>query len=220
VPLRILLAEDSEDNVVLIRSYLKESGYQLELAANGEEALRKFSEGCYDLILMDMQMPIMDGYRATERIRAWESEHSLAAVPILALTAHALQEERERSIQAGCSAHLSKPIRQQTLLAAIRKYTAIEVHAPAKLRDILPGYVERQRTGVRTLLDTLEAGDFDAIRTLGHKMKGSGSGYGLDRLTEIGAKIEQAAGQQDGTRIREQARALEDFLRRVAIVYD
>jgi len=218
--LRILLAEDSEDNVILIRSYLKEPGYQLEIATNGEEAVRKFSEGRYDLILMDMQMPVIDGYRATERIRAWEREHSLAAVPILALTAHALQEEQEHSIGAGCSAHLSKPIRQQTLLAAIRKYTAIEIHVPAKLRDILPGYVDRQRNGVRTLLDALEADNYDAVRTMGHKMKGSGSGYGLDRITEIGGEIEQAAGLRDGQRVHVHAQALADFLRRVAIVYD
>jgi CheY-like chemotaxis protein len=214
------LAEDSEDNVILIRSYLKDPAYELELAANGEEAVRKFSQGRFDLVLMDMQMPVMDGYRAAEKIRSWEREHSCAPVPILALTAHALEGEQQRSIQAGCSAHLSKPIRQQTLLAAIRQHTAIETHVPAKLRDILPGYVERQRAAVRTLFDALDAGDYDAIRTLGHKMKGSGSGYGLDRITWIGAEIEQAAGQRDPQRIREKAEALEDFLRRVTIVYD
>jgi PAS domain S-box-containing protein len=220
VPLRILLAEDSEDNAILVRSYLKESGYQLEVAANGEEAVSKFSKGRYDLILMDMQMPVMDGYRATEQIRAWERERSLDPVPVLALTAYALQEEQERSIQAGCSAHLSKPIRQQTLLEAIRKYTTIEIHVPAKLRDIVPGYVERQRASVRTVLAALETGDYDAIGTIGHKMKGSGSGYGLDRITEAGAQIEDAAGQRNASQIRECAQALQNFLARVELVYD
>jgi CheY-like chemotaxis protein len=219
-PLRILLAEDSEDNAVLIRSYLKGPGYQLEIAKDGEEAVRKFSDGRFELVLMDMQMPVMDGYHATEEIRARERERSLAPVPILALTAYALQEEQERSMQAGCSAHLTKPIRQQTLLAAIRKYTAIEVRVPERLRDIVPGYLERQRSGVRTLLDASEVGDYETAATFGHRMKGSGSGYGLDRITEIGAGIEQAARQRDAGKLRELAQALEDFLRRVAVEYE
>jgi PAS domain S-box-containing protein len=218
--LRILVAEDSEDNAVLIRSYLKDSGCQIEMAANGEEAFARFADGRFDLVLMDMQMPILDGYRATERIRAWERERSLRPVPIIALTASALQEEQERSILAGCSAHLSKPIRRQTLLAAIRKYTAIEIHVTAQLRAIMPGYLDRQRSGVRILRDALEAADYDTIGMLGHRMKGSGAGYGLEWITKIGAAIEHAAAQRDQASIREQVEALEDLLRRVAIVYD
>jgi PAS domain S-box-containing protein len=219
-PLRILLAEDSEDNILLVRSYLKDSGYQLEIAHNGEEAVLKFAEGRFDLVLMDMQMPVLDGYRATERIRAFSNERNLTPVPILALTANALQEEQERSMRAGCAAHLCKPILRQTLLSAIRKYTAIEVHVAARLNDILPAYVERQRAGVRALLDTLDSGDYEALQNMGHKMKGSGSGYGLDRITEIGMAIEDAAGKRDADRLRELVRATEDFLSRVSIVYD
>jgi PAS domain S-box-containing protein len=219
-PPRILLADDSEDNILLIRSYLKDSGYDLEIAHDGEEAVRKFAEGHFDLVLMDMQMPVLDGYCATERILAWARERSLTPAPILALTANALQEEQERSIRAGCTTHLCKPIRQPTLLAAIRKYTAIEVHVPARLNDILPRYIERQHAGVRTLLDALESGDYESVQTMGHKMKGSGSGYGLDRITEIGAAIEDAAGKRDVARVREFARTLEDFLARVTVEYD
>jgi CheY-like chemotaxis protein/HPt (histidine-containing phosphotransfer) domain-containing protein len=217
---RILVAEDSEDNAVLIRSYLKDSGCQIEIVANGEEAFARFADGRFDLVLMDMQMPVLDGYRATERIRAWERERSLRPVPIIALTAYALQEEQERSILAGCSAHLSKPIRRQTLLTAIRKFTTIEIHVTAQLRAIMPGYLDRQRSGVRTLRDALEAADYDTIGTLGHRMKGSGAGYGLEWITKIGAAIEHAAAQKDQASIHEQVEALEDLLRRVAIVYD
>jgi len=218
--LRILLAEDSEDNAVLIRSYLKDSGYHLDIAQNGEEAVHKFSASPFDLVLMDMQMPVLDGYHATERILACVRDRRLPPVPILALTANALEEEQERSIRAGCAAHLCKPIRQQTLLAAIRQHTTIEIHVPARLKDILPAYFERQRGGVTTLLDAVEVGDFETVRTMGHRMKGSGSGYGLDRITEIGAALEDAAGKQDTTRIRELLRATESFLARAAIVYD
>jgi PAS domain S-box-containing protein len=220
VALRILLAEDSEDNVLLIRSYLKDSGYHLEIAHNGEDAIRKFAESHFDLVLMDMQMPVLDGYQATERIVALARERSLIPAPILALTANALQDEQERSIRAGCTAHLSKPIRQQTLLAAIRKHIAIEVHVPARLSDIVPGYIGRQRAGVRTLLENLESRDFEALQTIGHKMKGSGAGYGLDRITEIGAAIEHAAKQQESLRVQELIQTLAHFLTRAAIVYD
>jgi HPt (histidine-containing phosphotransfer) domain-containing protein len=138
----------------------------------------------------------------------------------LALTASALKEEQERSIKAGCSAHLSKPIRRQALLAAIQKYTQVEIHVGKRLQEILPEYVERQRAGLRTLLAMLESGDFDAVCTFGHRMKGSGSGYGLDRITEIGAALEDAASQRDARGVRDQARALEQFLQRVSLVFD
>jgi two-component system sensor histidine kinase/response regulator len=220
MPLRILLAEDSDDNVTLVRAYLKDTGYQLEIAQNGEEAVRVFSEGHFDLILMDMQMPVLDGYCATERIRAWERAHSLSPIPILALTASALREEQERSINAGCSAHLSKPIRRHALLAGIQKYMEVQIHVDKRLQEILPEYVERQRAGLRTLLAMLESGDFDGVCTFGHRMKGSGSGYGLDRITEIGAALEDAARQRDARGVRDQARALEQFLQRVSLVFD
>ena len=218
--LRILLAEDSEDNLVLVDSYLRDSGYRLEIVRNGEEALTRFKEGQFDLVLMDMQMPVMDGYRATELIRAWEREQSRAPAPILALTAYALGVDAERSTRAGCSAHLSKPIRRQDLLAAIRKFTAIEVHVGAQLREIIPGYLERQRGVIATIAQALPAEDYESIRMLGHRMKGSGAGYGFQRITDIGAALEEAAVKEDARTIGEQSRILEEFLSRVEVVYD
>ncbi|HJT88957.1 MAG TPA: ATP-binding protein [Bryobacteraceae bacterium] len=218
--LHLLLAEDSEDNVILIQSYLKDSGCRLEVASNGEEAVRKFSEERFDLVLMDMQMPVLDGYAAAARIRSWERAHSVPAVPILALTASALPEEQERSRQAGCSAHLSKPIRMQALLAAIERHTKLEIHIDGRVREILPDYVERQRAGSRALRTALEAGDYASVETIGHRMKGSGSGYGLDRITEIGAALEDAAGRRDAAAVRVLSLALERFLERLPIAHN
>jgi two-component system, sensor histidine kinase and response regulator len=76
--LRILLAEDSSDNQMLVRSYLKQNPYHLDIAGHGASALEQFKSGNYDLVLMDMQMPVMDGYEATHAIRAWEQEHDLS----------------------------------------------------------------------------------------------------------------------------------------------
>jgi signal transduction histidine kinase/CheY-like chemotaxis protein len=117
--LRILLAEDSEDNRLLIKTYLKQSPHCLEMAENGEIAVEKFQQGEYDLVLMDMNMPVMDGYTATRTIRQWEAREGKPATPIIALTAFALKEDEQKSIAAGCDAHLTKPIKKKTLLEAL-----------------------------------------------------------------------------------------------------
>jgi PAS domain S-box-containing protein len=117
---RILLAEDSSDNQVLIRSYLKQTPYRLDIADNGAIALELFKNGYYDLILMDVQMPVMDGYEATKAIRAWEREHDLPPTQVIALTALALKEDGVKILEAGCNAHLTKPIKKHTLLEVLQ----------------------------------------------------------------------------------------------------
>ncbi|MEG3638814.1 PAS domain-containing hybrid sensor histidine kinase/response regulator [Magnetococcus sp. PR-3] len=126
--LNILLAEDSQDNRTLMQAYLAHTNHRLTFAVNGEEAEKcVLADGPFDLILMDVQMPLVDGYTATRRIRQWEQEvgggHRL---PIIALTAHALKEDEERSFAAGCDAHLTKPIRKQRLLEILNHYTPQE----------------------------------------------------------------------------------------------
>jgi PAS domain S-box-containing protein len=121
--LKILLAEDTEDNRLLIKSYLKKTTYNLDIAEDGLIALNKFKEKDYHLVLMDMQMPVMDGYTATRKIRNWEREAGRTPTPILALTAHALKGDAEKSIDAGCTGHTTKPIRKKLLIKTIQDYT-------------------------------------------------------------------------------------------------
>ena len=118
--LRILLVEDSPDNQVLVRSYLKQTPYRLDIADHGAIALELFKNGYYDLILMDMQMPVMDGYEATQAIRAWEREHDLPPTQVIALTALALKEDGAKILEAGCNAHMTKPIKKHTLLEVLQ----------------------------------------------------------------------------------------------------
>jgi signal transduction histidine kinase/DNA-binding response OmpR family regulator len=118
--MRILLVDDSADNRLLVEAYLKTTPYQIDLAENGEVAVEKFKAGNYDLVLMDMQMPVMDGYTATRTIRQWESQSGLKPTPIIALTAFALKEEVQKSLDVGCDAHLAKPIRKAILLESIK----------------------------------------------------------------------------------------------------
>ena len=121
--LRILLAEDSQDNRLLVQSYLKHTPHHLDLADNGAIAVAKFKARGFDIVLMDMQMPIVDGYAATRAIKQWEKETGRPPTPIIALTAFALREEIQKSLDAGCTAHLTKPIKKATLLNAIQEHT-------------------------------------------------------------------------------------------------
>jgi PAS domain S-box-containing protein len=138
--LRILLAEDSVDNRLLVEAFLKQQPYTLEFAENGQIAIDRVLAASYDLVLMDIQMPIVDGYTAVRRIREWERIHDLPRVPIIALTASALDEAVRMSLEAGCDAHIAKPVRKATLLEAIRKGTSFR-----HVTDIMSGSKEAQR---------------------------------------------------------------------------
>ncbi|MBF0611902.1 MAG: response regulator [Magnetococcales bacterium] len=122
ISLRILLVEDSEDNQLLIRTFLRKTKHQLTVAGDGLEAINLVEKELFDLVLMDVQMPIMDGYSATRAIRAREESLQLPRVPIIALTAHALEGEAARSREAGCDYYLSKPIKKQKLSEVIEKF--------------------------------------------------------------------------------------------------
>ncbi|HAK89001.1 MAG: hypothetical protein A2X55_08720 [Nitrospirae bacterium GWB2_47_37] len=124
-PLSILLVDDSKDNRLLIESYLKETSHRIDTAENGETAVEKFISGKYDIVLMDMQMPVMDGYTAAGIIRKWEREGGVKGTPIIALTAHALKEDAQKSLDAGCTAHLTKPIKKAKLMEALSEYTKV-----------------------------------------------------------------------------------------------
>ena len=122
LPLRILLVEDGEDNRKLIQAYFKRASDHIDMAEQGEIAVAMFKENEYDIVFMDVQMPVMDGYTATGIIRKWEKEKGLVPVPIVALTAHSGFEEKKKSLAAGCTGHLTKPIKRAALMEAIQIY--------------------------------------------------------------------------------------------------
>lgn len=119
---RVLLVDDAPDNRLLMKAYLQKLACQVEVAVDGKDAVDKFKHGQFDLVLMDIQMPEMDGYAATEYIRKIEAERGQSATPVFALTAYAMQSEEKRSLAAGCNLHLSKPVRQAQLLEAMQKF--------------------------------------------------------------------------------------------------
>jgi CheY-like chemotaxis protein/HPt (histidine-containing phosphotransfer) domain-containing protein len=140
---RILLAEDGVVNQKVASELLTKRGHQVTLANNGEEAVKKFNERDFDLILMDIQMPVMDGFAATAAIRQREIG-SQRHIPIIAMTAHAMAGDRERCLSRGMDAYVSKPFRPQELFRAVeqiepqRVASAIETAEDAEQSVIAP----------------------------------------------------------------------------------
>jgi PAS domain S-box-containing protein len=120
---RILLAEDNIDNRLLIALLMKNSGYDFDEAENGAEAVEMFRRQEYDAVLMDLQMPLLDGFEATRRIRRLEGELARRHTPIIALTAHSFEEDRRKASAAGCDCHLAKPFKKMKLLECLDNFT-------------------------------------------------------------------------------------------------
>jgi len=118
-PATILIVEDNEANRLLAGAVLEREGYRVEMAGNAEEALQKLANGSPDLILMDVQMPGMDGLTLTRRLKG---DARTAAIPVVALTALAMMGDRERTLEAGCSGYISKPINTRTFAAEVSKF--------------------------------------------------------------------------------------------------
>jgi CheY-like chemotaxis protein len=116
-PYRILLADDNEDNIGLFQDYLLAIGFQVIVVRNGQEAIERTQEEQPHLILMDIQMPVMDGLEATRHLRA---DTTLAPVPIIAVTSLAMPGDRERCLEAGANDYLSKPIHLDKLVQTIK----------------------------------------------------------------------------------------------------
>jgi PAS domain S-box-containing protein len=216
--MRVLLAEDSIDNQELLRTVLGNVGAEVEVVENGRLAIERAQAGNFDVVLMDMNMPEMDGYEATRRLR--DRGYSR---PILALTANAMSGDCEHCLSAGCNAHLAKPIDRKQLIEAVAQYTmskASQSDAPTaspspatspgrsngissqfagdpQLTDILPGFVERLPTQLESLCKALEEERLEDAERLAHRLKGAGGSYGYPTLSEVAKSLELAAKARD-----------------------
>jgi PAS domain S-box-containing protein len=218
---RILIAEDSADNLTLIKAYLKDCGLELDVAENGKIAVEKVLSRKPHLVLMDLQMPVMDGLEATRAIRAWEAQSHALPIPILALTAHAAEDGAGWSLAAGCTEHLTKPIKKVTLWEAISRHIepgTIRITPPKGIEGLIPEYLVNIRHDINEILAALDAKDCRIARRVGHQFKGSGEGYGFPEITRIGAEVELAALAGNEDEIRSQTLALALYLDRVEIV--
>lgn len=350
---RILVVEDNPDNQFYIERILDLAGYQVDIAGSGPDALEKIKTSVYRLIIMDIEMPQMDGFETTEAIRQWEQVSGRHAIPIVALTAHAISGYRERCLavgmddyltkpigrqllidsvhswiaqfptvlivddsddsrllidrmlrsagrfrilsansgeqalsiieqkhiaavlvdvefpdekgwdiaaaiqtlspdtrimtitahdnptikerclRAGSMAHVSKPVRLDSLLALMERalpmaelpsiptiatpLPTVNVVVEASIADIIPRYLSNRRAEVALLDQLLAQSNFEEIRRIGHNMKGSGSGYGIEKLSYIGAKLEQAALTNDIVAIAKLRANLDSYLSRLRV---
>ncbi|MBF0550018.1 MAG: response regulator, partial [Deltaproteobacteria bacterium] len=244
-PGRILLVDDSVHNQFLMQAFLKQLPCRVDVAQDGQMAVEMVTGNQYDLVLMDVQMPIMDGYTAARTIRAWEQETGRETLPIIALTAHAFAEDVKKSLDAGYSDHLSKPIRKDKLIEVVCQYLRdriqisrptwpkpipviepvsrpagrIELVLDADFQELTEEYLSYLAENVEAISSSLDIGDFDTIYELGHKMKGAGGSFGLNAVTDIGALIQDAAEFREAESVRVHVKALSEFLAGVVIRY-
>jgi CheY-like chemotaxis protein len=211
-------------------AYLEDTPYQVDIAGTGAIACEKFKAGHYDLVLMDRQMPVMDGLTATRTIRAWEQENDRPPTPIIALTASALKGDREKCLAAGCTAFLTKPIKQEVLLRAIKEHwqaafastrelecrlDPILLRTIPRFADRIPAYLKNCRDNVVVMLDALDRVDFETVSSLGHQMRGSGGAFGFQAITDIGAALQEAGEGADDGGSRKWVKELSNYLDRV-----
>jgi PAS domain S-box-containing protein len=217
VGLRILLAEDGLDNQRLITILLQRAGGSVEIADNGKKAVAMAQAGTFDVVLMDMQMPEMDGYQATRTLRQYGYHR-----PILALTAHAMSGDRDRCLEAGCNGHLPKPIDRERLISAVARYAgripkasenrpepapAACLPIPRSLRSIyaddpdvapiLGKFVDGLSGQVSNMGLSARTGAYDELRRQAHRIKGAGGSYGYPALTDAAARLEDAANMHE-----------------------
>jgi PAS domain S-box-containing protein len=212
---RILLVEDGADNQRLLRMQLSGAGGSVVIAANGQIAVDLATTEPFDLILMDMQMPVMDGYAATIELR-----RRGMTVPIIALTAYAMAEDHAKCLAAGCSAYVSKPVDEWTLLTAVNQYLGkptpndrtgsialsplpssvaagsdpikSSLAGDPRMMEIIPGYIDRLPGKVRKMLDLLEHQDLAELQILVHDLLGTAGGYGFAALSQPARKAQES----------------------------
>ncbi len=230
---RILIVEDNLINQKVVSAILRKKGFVVEIANNGQEALDKLEAGEFSLVLMDVQMPLMDGLEATRRIRREERWKNL---PVLAMTAHAMNGDRERCLQAGMNAYVSKPVEATHLVAtvesllwsgpalpAITTAPVPDRERPARFADseeeLLQGMVRLFLTLVPERLERLHSAaasnDVPGLLEQTRALKNAAVHIFAREIAASAAGVEEAAQRNDPALVGEQLRRLEEELRRL-----
>ncbi len=229
----VLVAEDGEDNQQLISLLLRNAGINVVMAPNGKAAVAAATSRLFDVILMDMQMPELDGYGATRKLR--ENNYRK---PIVALTANAMADDRTRCLDAGCDDYLPKPIRVEQLMHTLSRYLKAapsdqqgagmpdtidesqrlrsSLAGNEKLRSVLDRFVARLPERVREMQDMVRDHEMDNLARVVHQMKGAAGGYGFPEITAAASRAEQSIKRSDDVEsICEQIDELVGLIRRV-----
>jgi protein-histidine pros-kinase len=222
--LRVLVAEDNAVNQTLVKKLLEKLGHEVVVANNGQEAVERFTEDRFDLILMDVQMPVMSGFEATQTIRAREQRRSFVfsggwrSTPIIALTAHAMAGDREACLAAGMDDHLGKPVRAKDLYAAIDRVLA----AAASGADASGAAVvsETRSSDVLAHLAEIDAAvtahDRDKLMLAAHSMRDALMDSNALAAIDAAIRVELAARRGDFTAAGRDAKDLRQEMERLA----
>jgi len=219
-PLKILLVEDGKTNRKMAVGLLTKWGHEVAVAENGLEAVDRWQEGSFDVILMDVQMPVLDGLDATRRIRELERERG-GRIPIVAMTARAMKGDRESCLAAGMDDYVSKPVRKPELYRALSRCCVDAEPLPATDADAATSVIDWQAAleslgGDRNLLhdvvdtarrempdllrqldDAITAQDASVIQRLAHTIKGEACTVGAGMTEKAAAAIEESAANID-----------------------
>nr|WP_315247115.1 ATP-binding protein [uncultured Flavobacterium sp.] len=205
--LKILLCEDNALNQKLAKNVIHNFGFELDIAENGQEGIDLLSKNEYDLVLMDLQMPVKDGYQTTEYIRC---EMNLT-IPIIAMTAHSLVGEQERCYNVGMDAYVPKPFKQAMLLEAIKSVMNKDIKLPVKrkidlslldemscgdpnfIQEMIALFIQKIPNEVTQLEEAFNKNDYDGAKKLAHNMKSSFDIFMLEDLSHCLSVIEQEA---------------------------
>jgi len=215
---RVLAVDDSNDNLFLMQEILRPLTSNIDLAENGKVALEKFSKAHYDIVFMDIQMPVMDGYSAIHKIRKIDKENT----PVFAVTAHAGLVEERKCLEAGFSGRITKPINREILFSVIFKHLGLKTKGLPKVKSsaleskmiqkLLPSYFKTRAKDIGTLRESLESGDYAMVRRVGHRMKGSAKSYGFPEIGRLSEELELASDRADHKRCCAITSKIEDIL--------
>jgi two-component system, sensor histidine kinase and response regulator len=218
---RVLVADDNPVNQKVAVRMLENLGYQVDVAGDGQEALEALALISYGAVLMDVQMPRMDGYEATAEIRRREAAGDGRHVPIIAMTANAMQGDREKTLEAGMDDYVSKPVKPEDLDAVLerwilaadrgtgRREAPIDRDVLARLRGLQDEdepdlvaklanmFLEDARSGLQTVEEALRKGDAPTIETVAHKLKGGSGNIGAGGLVGLFTRLEDMGASDD-----------------------
>ncbi|MBF0443945.1 MAG: response regulator [Magnetococcales bacterium] len=209
--MHILLVDDADDNILVIKAFLKTTPHTLQITKNGKQAVEAFAKGSFNMIMMDMMMPIMDGYEATRRIRALEKKTNRPAVPIVALTANAMKEDLEKTIEAGCDMYLSKPIRMKHLLDVIDSFVKNSSDVSSSLHYNEESTEQSKNSDNKNLKNSYNAINLDILNKLRKDLGGnidSPLGKFLDQLPNRYTAIVEAINQKNSDSLKSSAHKL------------
>ena len=203
---QILIAEDTPDNQRLFSLYIKKAGPQVTIVDNGQRAVDAALNNHFDVILMDMQMPVMDGIEAVQTLR-----RAGYTKPIVALTANAMKQDQENYFRAGCDAFLAKPVKKDVLLEMLARYLVARpptqdnqlpihsqlLHDEPDMKDLVIAFINRLPDMLSRVNTALAQQQWTELKNVLHDIKGTGGGFGFPMLTDLAAKIEFQIAKND-----------------------